>query len=257
MVWGMMTSIMSTPWWQNFFHGVTLDFWRAAISDDQTRAEADFIQDQLQLSNGAKVIDVPCGNGRLSLALAPRGFQLTGVDISSEFIEEAKARSAAQDLSIDWHEREMRDLPWSNEFDGAFCFGNSFGYLDDDANSDFLVRLAQTLKSRARFVLDAPAIAECLLPHLQPERTMEIAGIKVEVETRYDEQLRRMFNDYTFTRDGQTETRPSSQRIYSYDELLGLLTHAGFDFTAHYSSTDGVPFEPGSTRLLLVTTKRT
>ena len=32
----------------------------------------------------------------------------------------------------------MRDLPGRNEFDAAFCFGNSFGYLDDDGNAEFL-----------------------------------------------------------------------------------------------------------------------
>jgi hypothetical protein len=32
----------------------------------------------------------------------------------------------------------MRDLPWSERFDGAFCAGNSFGYLDDEGNAAFL-----------------------------------------------------------------------------------------------------------------------
>ena len=63
---------MQTNWWENFFHGVALDFWRAAVSDEQTRADADFIAKQLQLPANAKVLDVPCGNGRLSLELAGR-----------------------------------------------------------------------------------------------------------------------------------------------------------------------------------------
>jgi hypothetical protein len=151
----------------------------------------------------------------------------------------------------------MRDLPWESEFDGAFCFGNSFGYFDDEGNSEFLKALARTLKAGARFVLDAPAIAECLLPHLQPHRSMEIAGIQVEIDTRYDAEQRRMFNDFTFTRNGQTEKRPSSQRIYSYQELLGLLVHSGFELSAAFGSTDDAPFEKGSQRLLLVATKTT
>jgi len=180
---------------------------------------------------------------------------MSAVDIAPEFIEEARAKSTEGGLDIDWHQREMRDLPWSSKFDGAFCFGNSFGYLDDEGNSEFLKVLARTLKAGARFVLDAPAIAECLLPHLQPHRTMEIAGIKVEIDTRYDAQQRRMFNDFTFTRNGQTEKRPSSQRIYSYQELLDLLVDSGFEVSGTFSSTDDAAFEAGSQRLLLVAGK--
>ena len=45
-------------------------------------AEADFIEKHLQVSHGAKLLDVPCGNGRLAIELARRGYQLTGIDIA-------------------------------------------------------------------------------------------------------------------------------------------------------------------------------
>ena len=247
---------MTLPWWQDFFRGVSLDFWSAVISDSQTGNEAGFIHRQLQLPVGARVLDVPCGNGRLSLALAKHGFQMTAVDLAQEYIEAARAKSAAAERDIDWHQREMRDLPWESEFDGAFCFGNSFGYLDDEGNAQFLTALWQTLKGGARLVLDVPALAECLLPNLRPHRAMEIAGINVEIETHYDAEQRRMFNDFTFTRNGQTEKRPSSQRIYSYQELISLLVDSGFEVSATFSSTDDAPFEADSQRLLLVATKR-
>jgi hypothetical protein len=47
---------MQTGWWENFFHGVALDFWRAVVSDDQTREEADFIQRQ-GLQSGSRAAD--------------------------------------------------------------------------------------------------------------------------------------------------------------------------------------------------------
>src|SRR6185295_17892659 len=161
------SSIMTKNWWQNFFHGIALDFWRAAISEEFTRAEADFIEKQLQLPTGAKVLDVPCGNGRLSIQLGARGFTLTGVDIASEFIAEARAKADESKVAVDWREGDMRELP-TGEFDGAFCFGNSFGYLEDDENAEFLDAVSRSLKPGARFILDAPAAAECILPHFQP-----------------------------------------------------------------------------------------
>jgi SAM-dependent methyltransferase len=247
---------MSKNWWENFFHGVALDFWRAAISDELTSAEADFIEKQLQVATGGKVLDVPCGNGRLAIALARRGLKLTGVDIATEFLEEAKQNSQAAGVDVEWHERDMRRLPWTSEFDGAYCFGNSFGYLEDDENAEFLHAVSRSLNPGARFILDAPAITECILPHFQPARSFELAGIKVSIDHRYDHQQGRMFNDFIFSRDGVADRRPSSQRTYTYRELLELLRAAGFEVVNAYGSLAEEPFTLGAQRLLLVCVKR-
>jgi SAM-dependent methyltransferase len=246
---------MPENWWENFFHGVALDFWRAAIPAELTRAEADFLTKQLQLTNSAKVLDVPCGNGRLSIELAQRGFALTGVDIATEFMDEAKSRSTQLGVNVDWYTQDMRDLPWPGNFDGAFCFGNSFGFLDDEANVDFLKAVSLALKPGGRFILDAPAVAECVLPNFLPSRSMEIAGIKVDIEHRYDHEQGRMFNDFTFTRDGVVDRRPSSQRTYTYRELIELLRAASLEPVATYGSLTEEPFKLGAHRLLLVSQK--
>src|SRR5882672_10668810 len=78
-------------WFETFFHGVTLDLWRKAIPPEQTTAEAEFLIDHLNCDPGARVLDVPCGNGRLSFEMAKRGLRVSGVDISAEFIEEARS----------------------------------------------------------------------------------------------------------------------------------------------------------------------
>jgi SAM-dependent methyltransferase len=246
---------MQTNWWENFFHGIALDFWRAAISDEQTRAEADFINNQLQLPVGAKLLDVPCGNGRLSIELAAFGFALTGVDIAVEFIEEAKRKSEARGVRVDWRNIEMRSLPWTGEFDGAFCFGNSFGYLNDDENADFLRVVSRTLKPGARFIMDAPAIAECLLPHFVANRKIELGDISCTIDTRYDHEQSRMFPSFTFVRNGVEDKRSSSQRIYTYRELVRLLGEAGLETVSAYGSLTEEPFQLGAHRLLLVTKK--
>ncbi len=182
-------------------------------------------------------------------------FVVTGIDIAREFIQEARTKATDAGVSVEWREGDMRNLPWSGEFDGAFCFGNSFGYLDDQANADFLKSLSQALKQGRRFILDAPAVAECILPNFQPTRSLEIAGIEVSIEHRYDHEQGVMFNDFTFVRDGIEEKRPSSQRIYTYRELTELLNLAGFEIVNAYASLEEEPFKLGAHRLLLVSEK--
>jgi SAM-dependent methyltransferase len=243
---------MQTSWWENFFHGVALDFWRAAISDEQTHAEAAFIIHHLQLPLNAEVLDVPCGNGRLAIELAAIGFAVTGVDISTEFLAEAKTNAAVRGVAVNWRNSEMRALPWTNEFDGAFCFGNSFGYLDDAGNADFLSAISRALKPGARFIIDAPAIAECLLPNFLEQRTITLGGITATIDTRYDHEQSRIFPHFTFVQNGVEDKRASSQRIYTYRELAELLSAAGFKTIVGYGSLADEPYKLGAHRLLLV-----
>src|SRR5262245_53037578 len=140
---------METNWWDGFFEGLSVDLWLAAIPSAQSEQEAEGLAAVLAAPAGGRVLDVPCGGGRLSLALARRGFQVTGVDWSPEFLASARASDAGN--RVEWERRDMRDLPWSGQFDAAFCVGNSFGYLDDDGNAAFLRAVAGALKPEGRF----------------------------------------------------------------------------------------------------------
>src|SRR5437868_8614939 len=130
-------------WFETFFHGVTLDLWRNAIAPKQTTAEAEFLIDHLNCEAGAHVLDVPCGNGRLSFEMAKHGWRVTGVDISEEFIEEAKQSAQATSMNqpataggtdrpakIEFLLCDMRNIEDTKIYDGAYCFGNSFAVLE-------------------------------------------------------------------------------------------------------------------------------
>jgi SAM-dependent methyltransferase len=245
----------SAGWWQTFFHGIALDLWRAAITPEHTKAEADFLQEHLDVNEGAKLLDVPCGNARLSIALAQRGYNLTGVDIASEFIDEARETALKLDLKIDLHNLDMRELPQLGTFDGGFCFGNSFGYLDDDGNQSFLLGVARNLKPGSRFLIETHAVSECTLPGFEQQRSFQVGDITLEIDSRYDYKQSRVFTEYNFIRDGKEDRRPSSQRIYTYHELAGLLETAGFSIESAYGSLKKEPFRLGAPSLLLIATR--
>ncbi|MDP9267381.1 MAG: class I SAM-dependent methyltransferase [Acidobacteriota bacterium] len=180
------TKWYETKWYETFFHGITLDLWRNAVTPEQTSAEVDFAIARLALAPGARVLDVPCGNGRHSLELAARGFSVVGVDLAEEFIAEARANGQQRQLNnVDWRLADMRELPWQSEFDAAICLGNSFGYLEHDATLDFLRAVAHALKPGGRFLLETGAAAECLLPHLEASTEYVIGDITMQTVNDY------------------------------------------------------------------------
>jgi SAM-dependent methyltransferase len=243
-------------WWRTFFSGLIVESWLMSPTTEQTRQDADFIRDALDVPAPAKLLDVPCGGGRHSLALADLGYEMTGVDISTDFLTVARAQSAGKPGTIVWEEREMRDLPWPEVFDGAYSFGNSFGYLDDLGNAAFLKSVAAALKPGARFVLESGYVMELLLPVLQERAWYPVGDMLMLAQRRYDPASSRLYVEYTVIRGTQTEKRSMSARIYSYRELVSLLDAAGFADVRGYGSMAREPFRLGSSRALFIATKR-
>ncbi|MGH9400284.1 MAG: methyltransferase domain-containing protein [Thermoanaerobaculia bacterium] len=248
---------MTAPndWWKSFFSGLAVEFWRGAIPAEATLSDADFFEKSLSLSPGARVLDAPCGAGRFSLELARRGYRMTGVDISPEFLAAARAQAAAEGQSVLWRESDMRDLPWPGEFDAAFCAGNSFGFFDDAGNAEFLAAVARAVKPGARFLLDWGWVAESILANFHAAWDIEAGGVRFEGKNAYDPMTGRVENQYTLTRGPLTEQRAASHRVYTVSQLLAMCRAAGFTSFECFGSTDGAPYGLGSPRLLLVARK--
>lgn len=59
--------------------------------------------------NGARVLDVGCGGGILSEALARAGAQVTGIDLSQASLEVARQHAGEQGLNIDYRYRSVEE----------------------------------------------------------------------------------------------------------------------------------------------------
>ncbi len=245
----------SAEWWRTFFSGPVVDSWLRIPTDEQNGQEADFIQEAIGVPPPARLLDVPCGGGRHSLALSARGYDVTGVDLSTDFLDAARSQTSPGPGSVAWEHREMRDLPWPGQFDGAFCFGNSFGYLDDRGNAEFLAAVARALRPGARFVLDTSYLLEILLPSFQPRSWYPAGDIIMLADRRYDPAEGRLHVEYTWIHDGKVDKRSMSARLYSYREIFRLLEEAGFSDLQGYGSLTREPFRIGPGGLLVIAEK--
>ena len=263
---------MTVPsnWYENFFHGVTLDLWRQAIPPKQTKAEADFLVKTLHCQPGAHVLDVPCGNGRLSFELAKHGFSVTGMDISEEFIEEARAsirslvnpsaHAAGTDSTAgvthiippDFILGDKRAIAGEHIYDAAFCFGNSFGFLEYDDMEKFLKGMARALKPGSRFVVETAMTAESFLPDFEEQTCHQVGDITLITKERYNAAEGCIDSEYILERNGQSESRLAKHWIYTAAEIQRMLRRAGFEVLDLYGSLKFEPFRLGSQELFVV-----
>jgi SAM-dependent methyltransferase len=238
-----------------FFQGIALEAWRKVNPPDSTAREADFLERVLQPRPGARLLDVPSGEGRLALELAGRGYRLTGVEHMPDCIREARAQADARGLAVEWHQADMRRLPWRERFAGAFCFGNSQGLLDPPGTLAFLRALGRALKPGGRLVLDSELVAESLLPGLEERVWQPVEDILVLVEHRYDLGESRLDTDYTFVKGGERVTRRLCHWVYTVGELQRMVSRCGMATRSLLGSLELEPYQVGSPRLLLVAEK--
>jgi SAM-dependent methyltransferase len=250
------TRAPAPEWWRGFFTGVVLDHWRAWVTDEQTRAEADWIQHALRLDGPGRLLDVPCGEGRLARALAERGHWVTGLDQADDFVREARSRADVAGPLPSFVRGDMRRLPWRGTFDGVICFGSSWGYFDDAGNQAFLESAAAALRPGGRFLLETNKVLEALLPRLVPVARPSVAGVPVRIESRFDPPSGVLRADYTFELDGRVERKTLVNRVYGCHELCERLRAAGLAPVLLHGDPDGRAFQVGSPRLLLAAVRR-
>ncbi|MGH2734340.1 MAG: class I SAM-dependent methyltransferase [Actinomycetota bacterium] len=108
--------------------------------------EVRFLLDLMRLPKGARLLDVGCGPGRHAVPFAQAGLAVTGIDISSRFLDLAAQAARAAAVRASFFECDARRMPFDDEFDAvvALCQGG-FGLMGDD-DPLVLRRMAEAAK---------------------------------------------------------------------------------------------------------------
>ena len=241
-------------WWESFFRGAWLDVQKGRDTAEIVDPAAGFIELALALEPGTRVLDVPCGEGRLSRAMARKGFRPSGLDITASLLTQARKQAKAEKLDMEFKQGDMRRIPWRNRFQGAFCWWGSFGYFDDAGNLAFLKSVHRSLKPGGRFLLDGHC-AETLFPSFDERQWVEEGNTTALLGNHYDASTGRVEMDWTLIKNGRRSRRHSSIRIYTLKELSELAWEAGFSEVHAFGGLSGEAFELGAPRLLLLAEK--
>ena len=242
---------MQSNWQTNFFRGAALDAWRRFVNPENARADADFLERALHLNPGARLLDVPCGNGRHAIELAGGGYRMTGLDQSAEFLAEARP---ATDLAIHWVKEDLRSVPWSFEFDGAYCMGTTSATCP--GRSPPIPERRGPLPQTRRAVRRRHRNGRRIDPPFMPRTlSFRLGDILMLSEHRYDPSESRLDTDYTFVRGGDSKTRTTTSYLYTAGELCRMHAEAGLRPVQMLGSTGAEPYRIGSPRLILVSAK--
>jgi len=235
---------VSPDWYETAFDAASADMaWT-----DRTTSEVDRALKMLKPRGDERILDLACGSGRHAIELRRRGFSVVGADISPELIEIARGEAAAADLNVEFILTDIRELPYSEEFDLVLNLNDgAIGYLEnDEENRRAFEAIARVLRPGGRNLVQLPNILYAR--ERLPQRSWIPASSMVElVEHRWNKREKRMEGLMVAAHFGEVldglEGIEFTQRLYSVEELQEIYGSVGMELVRTYHG-NGRPREP-------------
>lgn len=231
---------MKKNWYDEWFN--TAEYLEVYKHRNESDAEKhiNFILSKIELKPNAKILDMACGAGRHSILLAKKGFDVAGVDLSENLLNEAIKNSASEGLNIKFIKSDIRDFKSNDTYDLILNLFTSFGYFEsDDENYRVFYKAFEMLNASGIFVLDF-FNKHFLLRNLIP-LSEEIKNGKKIVQKRFVRQGRvEKIIEITF--NGHTKTFRESVKLYSAEQLKNKLLDIGFEIVHTFGDFDGNDF---------------
>ena|SRR5450755_571688 len=238
---------MSVP--PEIFDDDYLYFYAEVLSPERSDADADLVARLLSLRPGTRVLDVPCGEGRIAGRLARQGCDVIGIDANEHFLALARERWS----DVTFQHGDMRNLHYRSEFDSVVNWFTSFGYFDPATNDNVLAGFARALRPDGQLLLE-------LHNPGRPTRLLELAGgssanvverdgdLMVDRVT-FDQATGRSRTERFIVKNGRVRKLEFSLEQIPAPQLTQRLHQAGFRDVQLFGQ-DGAPFEPDGRRLI-------
>jgi SAM-dependent methyltransferase len=246
------------PWYQSFFGRDYLDVYDGSFSRERAALEVSMVEAALALKRGEQVLDLCCGQGRHAVELARRGYAVSGLDLSAEYLRLTEDAASEAGVSVATLEADMRAIPAESRFDAVINMYSSFGYLENEAeDARVLASIAKALKSGGRVLLDLlnrEWVVHNNGPtewHYGPDGTLYLEARQLDLEASR--------NHVTFTAisaDGRRRELDGHHiRLYTIREMIGGLDAAGLHYEAVYGGYHSEPYSPDTRRMIVIASK--
>ncbi|MCK4400795.1 class I SAM-dependent methyltransferase [bacterium] len=231
-----------------------LYFYESVLTEDKTKRQIDFLVKELELNKPVRILDLACGHGRHANLLAKLGHSVTGVDITSSFLEIAKKNAKQRGVNVKYIHEDMRKISFTEEFDRVISLFTSFGYFEDEENFKVLRNAARALKPGGLFCLDITN-HDVILSHFLPYTIKEKGDDLMIDRNTFDSVTGRMYTKRIVIRDGKRKDKPFFIRHYTPGEIRDLLSKAGFGIYKMYGDWNANPITSDSGRMIIIAKK--
>lgn len=195
-----------------------------------------------------RILELACGTGVLSILLADKGYDVTGLDLSTEMVKLAKERGQAANSSATFVEGDMLELSEETLFDAVTCYSDSLCYMkDEEALAQVFEGVYLSLKETGTFIFDVHSISkieEGFKEYSYHYQTDEFAFLWESYPGEVDYSVEHFLTFFVQEETGKFTRYDElhEERTYPLETYLALLKQAGFKTIKTYADfTDDIP----------------
>ena len=198
-----------------------------------------------------KIIDLACGKGRHSIYLNKLGYNVTGVDLSANSINEANS-FANENLKFEI--ADLRDLPYNKTFDIGLNLFTSFGYFDsDEVNIKVFSQFNKILKPNGIILVDF-LNASKIYAQTNCVESKEIEGIHFQIHKKIED--KRIIKTIEFSDSGKKNFYSESVQLLELSDFEKLVEQSCFKLLHVFGNYNLEPFnKESSDRMIIVAQK--
>jgi SAM-dependent methyltransferase len=237
---------VAETWWQSFFDLDYLKLWSQSMPESRTTEEVDFIWRTLALGADSRVLDAPCGYGRIARVLAERGASVVGVDQSKELLDHAeRTRGDLAPARLRYLRHDLRQPLDEGEFDAALNVFTSLGYGNEEDDVAVIRTLGRAVRPGGTVLIETAhrdTVAALLSREGQVANRLA-DGTLVFEQRCFDPVAGRVETTWYWQGPAGSGQKSASLRVYTITELVRLIEQAGLRFREALQSRTGAPFE--------------
>ena len=245
-----------SDWWASYFDDHYLLEYEPLFDLARDRQEVARLVDVLSLPVGARILDCPCGQGRHAHLLAEAGFEVDGLDYSSELLAHAKRRGTGPNLR--YTRGDMRSLPakWTGKFDAVVNLFTSFGFFADPKDDERVIAgFARVLVPGGVLVWHGGSRDGVSAKFLSRDWWRTRNGTTITQQRSFDPLSGVLTIDSSWTGPGGKGERSHRIRLYTATRLAELCAAHGLIVEAAYDDWSPRPLRRTSSEMLLVARK--
>jgi SAM-dependent methyltransferase len=198
--------------------------------------------------NSGNLLDLCCGNGRVSINMAKKGFKTVGVDISMAFLEDARRKAKEHGVSnlVNFLEGDVRNLNKViggsfQPFDVVVNAWTSVGFYKQDDDLSIFKQARELSSEKATLFVAETMHTEYLSVKFTPTSYTELDHIVMLENRKYEPIISQMTTSWIFyNKRGQdlefVDRVDITHHIYSLSELSSPLRRAGWEAVASYGN---------------------
>jgi SAM-dependent methyltransferase len=207
------------------------------------------------LEKGAAILDLCCGIGRHSVALAEDGYKITGVDITAPYLEQAKVNAQKRGVQIEFLQGDMRDFMRLAYFDLVVNLYTSFGYFEDKEDDyKVLQNVYASLKGGGYFVMEILG-KEVIAATFMEEQLLEGDDWHVRSVSKILHNWGTIEFKRIITRNSEVSEFVTRHRLYAATEINDMLSSIGFKDICFYGDFSGAPYDHKAKSMIIVMKK--